>query len=70
MCSDLRRSYHDDWLVDIVQIIYYCVCHYSAEDMALVQKAGGLIEDFALLQDEDEGEEEEEEEDERGMNTV
>lgn len=23
ICSDLRRSYHDDWLVDVIHIIYH-----------------------------------------------
>lgn len=60
ICSDLRRAYHDDWLVDIIHIIYYVLHIYDAKDMFLVYKSGGVIKEFHTLLEDDGVEDEKE----------
>lgn len=60
ICSDLRRSYHDDWLADVIHIIYFVLQSYEADDMFLVWKSQGIIAEFATLINSEEVEAEDE----------
>ena len=50
ICSDILRSYHNDWLGDIILIIYFAIKDFEVKELFRVWKTGALIEDFENIE--------------------
>lgn len=44
--SDINRAYHDDWLSDLLLIIFHITDGFTAEELFAVWKNDALLEDF------------------------
>lgn len=50
ICSDILRTYHNDWLGDIILIIYFAMKDFEVKELFRVWKTGALIEDFENIE--------------------
>ena len=49
ICSDLMNSYHNDWLGDVILIIYFVLKGFEVKELYRVWSTGALIQDFGRL---------------------